>query len=1096
MRSFAKPLLQLLCLSSCYLFFATGNDVSSGLDLPLAGVQASGLLNNLLSENSKTRILSAIMDNIDELRHNETVSLRDLAEGDFDDFNELFKDAVINLPPTTVEQQALFKLTLDLKEIYCMNLNISDILITFNMESSQRFTFQVDVIDLAMDCLIEYDYKYVASGSGNAKAYSNNNQASILFAFESSNFDEAPPTSSSVESCVADINLLEIELAGDWASQILDVFEGLLRNTVENQVEKVACEELSSTGNDFVNDALLLASDTLTPYLGVLLAVNPLAAENELEVPEGMTFLNFQDAGSMIGGWIDTALQEINALLGIVVDDDASPTGTGRDLGVNVFLRDFVLDEDRAFVLDAAKLPLENNGVLYQGHDMLTETTITLNSIKVFGLDTFTKFEPLVNIGKYTFQNLLAWNYTTLELDVTIDMKPSSKEDSILEGASDVNISENVKISVGVDQLEAVISVLLAVDEDALDDLSLGRLMDTSKLLPCLLSLVHAVELSELSLSVANIREPTLDGFVSPGIDRTVTRVVEALFLMYEKLLIEALPNAAATTLKDMVNTEFLAKYGSPDTENTDCPAMKTTEGFIDFRDLLLKPDEAVASGGSGQEPYGDVVPTLMKLLQEQFLALGEDGLPSINSKLIRQFTEDGTLLFGDLLDTGTRVQVGGLDAQVDLKAYNARIENLDSVGEPLSVLEPVTNEPHLLNNTVSFGVGPDPLRLGLTFLISLVGDDGMQIRNEIDISLDLRKASVAIAALLKIAEDRFVSFPLQDITNLDCWLATIPAPALDSRGLRLEGVEPSASLQHLTAAVATMNLNVTCISCTSPAMEELAALLSTEEGAEDFTDAANNILDYAMELLSGNFLQTTIDRLLNEAPKSCPHRPEYQAQPTKTVYEPMEAVDNSSGSMQFLITLMAVVGCLVLAVLLVAYVVRRIVRRRQEKWLRSLPGYSISLMLTRQNLKKAKDAEINRMTTSMFKSTDIPFFVRLIMPVVILGNIALFLSGHLSDGATVNIEAQFGGEGFSVDKFFEFSMARSTLKALMSHFSPRASTLCRSLWCHCGVCMPTCSHSWFLKSALTASFTTIVASPTTLRQPANGYLAARLRLP
>ena len=360
-------------------------------------------------------------------------------QGDFDEFNSLFQDAVINLPPTTVSQQVLFKLTLDLKEIYCTNVNVSDILITYNKESDQRFTFQVDVIDLAMDCFIEYDYNYVVSGSGNAKAFTDNNQASILFAFGSTDFDEAPPMSSTVENCSADINLNSLELGGDWASQILDVFKGLLTGTVETQVQTLACNELSSLGNDFVNDALVLISDQLTPYLGLLQAVDPLAAEKNLVVPEGTKLVDFSDKDSMIGGWLDMALQEADALLGAEVDDEGGPTGTGRDLGVNVFLRDFVLDDDRALVVDVANLPLENNGVLYEGHDMLTETTITLDRVTIFGLDTFTKFEPLVLIGKQTFQNALTWDYLTLELDVTIDMKASSKEDSIIsiaEGAS------------------------------------------------------------------------------------------------------------------------------------------------------------------------------------------------------------------------------------------------------------------------------------------------------------------------------------------------------------------------------------------------------------------------------------------------------------------------------------------------------------------------------------------------------------------------------------------------------------------------------------------------------------------------------------
>ena len=50
-------------------------------------------------------------------------------------------------------------------------------------------------------------------------------------------------------------------------------------------------------------------------------------------------------------------------------------------------------------------------------------------------------------------------------------------------------------------------------------------------------------------------------------------------------------------------------------------------------------------------------------------------------------------------------------------------------------------------------------------------------------------------------------------------------------------------------------------------------------------------------------------------------------------------------------------------------------------------------------------------------------------MPIIILGNIGFFLSGHLSLGATVNIEATLGEQSFKVDNFFEFSMLRSTVE-------------------------------------------------------------------
>jgi hypothetical protein len=115
------------------------------------------------------------------------------------------------------------------------------------------------------------------------------------------------------------------------------------------------------------------------------------------------------------------------------------------------------------------------------------------------------------------------WSYLIIELGVTIDMKLSTKPDAIFQGASDENIVEKVKILFGVDELDAVVSVLLAIDQDALGSLKLGPMLDTSNLSPCLLSTVFDVEILDLSVSSANIREHTLDGFVTAGIDRIVT---------------------------------------------------------------------------------------------------------------------------------------------------------------------------------------------------------------------------------------------------------------------------------------------------------------------------------------------------------------------------------------------------------------------------------------------------------------------------------------------------------------------------------------------------------------------------------------------
>jgi hypothetical protein len=67
---------------------------------------------------------------------------------------------------------------------------------------------------------------------------------------------------------------------------------------------------------------------------------------------------------------------------------------------------------------------------------------------------------------------------------------------------------------------------------------------------------------------------------------------------------------------------------------------------------------------------------------------------------------------------------------------------------------------PYNLNSTASFGVGEKPLRFTVRFLISLMGDKDIRLRNKVDFSLDLSAATVSIDTLLKINETSFFNFP------------------------------------------------------------------------------------------------------------------------------------------------------------------------------------------------------------------------------------------------------------------------------------------------------------------------------------------------
>ena len=826
---------------------------------------------------------------------------RVLAIGDFEELNSIFRGAEIKLPDATVNQRILgINLGIDISNLRCTDIAIGDLAVTYNKESLQKLSFRLDVIQLDLTCYLDYRWNYAGlSDNGSADAYTENNGASISLSFLSPNFDEAPPNSLDSESCQTTIRVVDLDFRGGPVGSILDAFESLIRGTVENAVEDVACGELEALVDGSADDLITFVQDFLDPYLGPIAPEysDPLFAETNLAVPDGVSLLNVSDTESLLGGWFNTALQEIDRLLGNIVDDKDGPTGSGRDLGVNKFLRDSILDDERAFVVDIADLSSVTDGVVFDMHDTLTQTQMVLTSVKIFGLDTFTRFEPLQDIGSYTLQNELSWQYLTIEIDVDITIRPSTLEDSVIANPGAEVVEEQMKIRFGVDNVDAVVSFLLAIDDASLGSLPLGSLLDSANILPCLLSVIHDFELSALGVSVGNIREPTLNGFVSRGIDRVVSKTVEAVFEMYEGILLQAVPKMFQTTLRDMLNRDVIDALLQTEGGN-ECPTVSFDES-LDFRDFLLSPGAAKAVGGTGEEPYGDLGSMVRDLVLDELLSPDADGLPSINSAIVAPLTESqsgtpGSLKFADALfdfvqDGFTNKFVSAFLERFEFSVFDTRVSNLDTITFPLTLLNPTT-DPNTLANLIS--VGPMPDRTGgkdltgkIRFLLALDGPASpFQMRNEFDLVVKIPATAIAANLYAKIDGQSFANFAVEDILNGDCWLALFaPSPIDDTNNGNNNGnatmTVPTESNLGLGSFMLTMfgfSINAECVSCSSAGTAVLGGVSAVLEssGAVDFFRSRLEM--FVTDFVTGDWASSTVDRLTQEAPYKCPHHPMY----------------------------------------------------------------------------------------------------------------------------------------------------------------------------------------------------------------------------
>ncbi|KAG7360522.1 hypothetical protein IV203_035621 [Nitzschia inconspicua] len=767
---------------------------------------------------------------------------------------------------------------------------------------------------------------------------------------------------------------------------------------------------------------LQIADKTLQGYQTSNVGANlldPLFLEDSDNLPSDLVPLNLQDMDSIAGGLFNQALQAVDSLLGSEVPYPDGPTGS--DLGINVMLRSNFLDKDRALVINLDQLGMD--AAIFQGHDKLTQSTITINEVKVFGLDTLTRFNALVPIGMHTLQNELTWDFFTLEFDITVDIKPSTLEDAVLKDATSSGISERILIDFGVRNVDVEASLYLVIDQEALGGMTLGSLLSIDNSLPCFMSVIHDVQLSGLFVDPQNIDIPTLTGFVSPGLDRVITGAVEAAFDMYSGALANAIPNIFQMSVRDFVNKQVLATFLN-DMEIS-CPLYPTdVEGFVDFRDFF----------NASSSEYGPFPAMLRNLLDTELLQLDSTtGIPKINKMLIDPLTlnqsgVEGTIAIdGNLFETGATISVGGLNADIQLRASNAKVENLNTLSLPLKLLEIVSTEPYFLNNTATIGTHEQPLRFSTRLFFAIAGDEDGTIENDLDISVDLDTATIIIVAMLKVLNTRLLGFPLSDIFDLNCWLATIPAPLLDSRGIRLTESEATAALKEISATVSKLNLTVSCVECSSPGMLEWADLLTTTEANYGATETINSVLLSATDFLSGNFMQVQIDRILADAARMCPHSPEYDPFATSIKYEPIEVPQNNSDTTFLMLLGGVTLGLMVLVAFLVV-IIRCFVRRRHKQWLSHISQDQIKILERQQKKEHKMETELNASSKAMFRSEEVPMFVQWGMPIIILGNIGLFLSGHLSLGATVNIEANIAGETIHVDEFFEFSMAKSTI--------------------------------------------------------------------
>jgi hypothetical protein len=298
-----------------------------------------------------------------------------------------------------------------------------------------------------------------------------------------------------------------------------------------------------------------------------------------------------------------------------------------------------------------------------------------------------------------------------------------------------------------------------------------------------------------------------------------------------------------------------------------------------------------------------------------------------------------------------------------------------------------------------------------------------MQIRNELDININLDRVAVFASVLLKISVAAFVSFPIRDLPNVKCWLATLLSESVDAAS-RFRGV----GLANHTISIDNATLDIDCVSCTSPSFDDLLYELYSQG---DSGEASEVLKETADRVINGDLLQVFLDQVVADSAKQCPHRIEFDPNATSAEFlrNPgkslgfEEQMERDTKAIYFNIANSVIAGCL----LIIGVVGKWITRRRNRKWVASLQGEGRYLLEWQEEKERARDERLDRTTTSLFHSPFITKKVRLAVPVYLLVNTGLYMGAHLGVLSTVNVDASLAGEAFTIRDFLTFSFIEST---------------------------------------------------------------------
>ena len=519
--------------------------------------------------------------------------------------------------------------------------------------------------------------------------------------------------------------------------------------------------------------------------------------------------------------------------IGDQIFDEALSFLEGRDstgnLRINTLVKDNLLDSDGAFSLSFQDVSVE-----------VDQMALSLDEVRITGLDNFQSIKLLDPLGPQTLSNEFAIGSLGIEITASVDI------------LSTADPPQEVTFSFGLSNLSFSVILFATIDVDKVGGLELGSIVNTGDLLSCILSTFDQLIVPRISINSADLQKPSVAGLFADS-SSVLSSTIDRVWEQFQLTIDEALPILFDTSIRKIINSVV-------DNILTDaiCPERDSATGFVDFRDLF-----------AGLLPYGTLPQLAMDLVRSELFSLDvTTGFAKLND-LVRSWTTEtyGTdgLIGTDeyLFDKWTRrFRRIGID-RLQFAFGKTRVENIDTIKAPITLLEPDPSNGTLLNNYIGLGGEPNPIRFSAEVVLESQGDSALTSKNDMEFAVEIANVDIFASILARIDLDDFMSFQLRQLLDLNCWFALFYRDDA-ARDLMLE---------TLSITVSSFQMHVTCLlenSCSS-GLSEADLFLKNITQSEEGEVLVRLLLDAVQEILESDYVHSLLDQWIADAAVSCP---------------------------------------------------------------------------------------------------------------------------------------------------------------------------------------------------------------------------------